>query len=30
MAHFEKLITDEKRHALLVQELIQILERQRD
>ncbi len=26
--HFEKLIADEKKHALLVQELIQILERQ--
>ncbi len=27
-SHFEKLISDEKRHALLVKELIQILERQ--
>ena len=27
-AHLERLITDEKKHALLVQDLIQILERQ--
>ncbi len=28
--HFEKLIADEKKHALLVEELLQILERQPD
>ena len=29
-SHLEKLITDEKKHALLVKELIAILERQPD
>lgn len=28
--HFEKLITDEKKHALLCKELLSILERQPD
>ena len=28
--HFEKLITDEKKHALLVKELLAILNRQSD
>ena len=28
--HFKKLIADEKRHVLLVQELIDILKRQKD
>ena len=29
-AHLERLISDEKKHALLVRELMQILERQPD
>jgi rubrerythrin len=30
VAHLERLITDEKKHALLVEELIHILEKQPD
>ena len=30
VSHLEKLITDEKKHALLVKELLAILERQPD
>ena len=30
ISHLERLIVDEKKHAILVQELIQILERQSD